>query len=215
MVLQEERMDRQSQNFFEQFNAMDTKLLLQRYQAGGLIPEAEVVLLSVLESRGYSREKLAQKEALPPTLDVGHGATLPTKTTSLPHIPNPHPRLRPFSLGLKGLVIPVLAFFLLLAIPLLGNFVVLGGASFLGCQTGEDNVHPCHFLGMDIGEFVYGYVVDIFVLGGLNPILAFVAFRAFIRSLLGIIWLSVVIGIVLIREHVRRHLAMDARSNDG
>ncbi|RUL62228.1 hypothetical protein EKH79_15190 [Dyella dinghuensis] len=203
-------MDRQSQSFLEQFNAMDTKLLLQRYRVGGLIPEAEVVLLSVLERRGYSQEKLAEKETLYPASTASPEASLLAKTTRRPSIPNSHPRLRPINRALKCLIIPVLVIFLLLAIPLVGNFVVLGGASLLGCQTGEDNIHPCHFLGWDIGEFVYGYVVDIFVLGGLNPILAFVAFRTFICSPLGMIWLSIVIGAVLVRERMRRRLTMDA-----
>lgn len=208
-------MDRQSQSFIEQFSAMDTKLLLQRYQTGGLIQEAEVALLSVLESRGYSRERLAQKETFHSTSNESSEALVPVKATPLPNITNSHPRLRPFGLALKCLVIPVLAIFLLLAIPLLGNFVVLGGASLLGCQTGEDKIHPCHFLGWDIGEFVSGYVVDIFVLGGLNPILALVAFRAFICSVLGIIWLSAVIGVLMVRERIRRRLAIDAPSRNG
>jgi hypothetical protein len=208
-------MDRESQSFFKQFSAMDTKLLLQRYRAGGLIPEAEVVLLSVLESRGYPLEKLARKETLYPVPDASREALPPNKITRPPNIPNSHPRLRPLSLALKFLIVPVIAIFLLLAIPLLGNFVVLGGASLLGCQTGEDNVHPCHFLGRDIGEFIYGYVVDIFLLGGLNPFLSLAAFSAFIRSLFGIIWLSVVIGVALIREHLRRRLATETRIGDG
>ncbi len=208
-------MDRQSQSFLEQFSAMDTKLLLQRYRAGGLVPEAEAALISVLEGRGYSREELARREMFQSASNVSRDTSLPEKTAPLPKVPSSHPRLRPFSLALKFLVIPVVVAFLLLAIPLLGNFVVIGGASLLGCQTGEDNIHPCHFLGMDIGQFVYGYVVDIFVLGGLNPVLAFVAFRAFICSLIGMVWLALVIGVFLTRERIRRDLATLALPGDG
>jgi hypothetical protein len=100
-------------------------------------------------------------------------------------------------------VIPVGAFFLLLAIPLLGNFIVIGGAGLLGCNTGEDEIHPCMVLGSDVGSVIYGYVVDIFVVGGLNPFLAVMAFFGFLHTPFGAGWLLAVVGLFAARE-IRR-----------
>ena len=88
-------------------------------------------------------------------------------------------------------VLPVAVFFILAAIPLVGNFTVLGTASLLHCSTGENMVHPCNLLGWDMGDFVYGYVVDIFILGGFNPVLAGIGFVGFLRSPPGIVWLLI------------------------
>jgi hypothetical protein len=196
-------MDRQPHDFLQQFGSMNTDLLLQRYRTGGLVPEAEAALLSVLESRGYSHEALVRKKTATPSSNGGPPALRPGKPAPIPRIHASHPDLRRFNLALKCLVAPVLIVFILLAIPLLGNFIVIGGAGLLGCQTGENHVHPCHFLGWDIGEFVYGYVVDIFVLGGANPFLAGVALLAFLRSPFGVAWLLLIGGTYGARE-IRR-----------
>jgi hypothetical protein len=101
---------------------------------------------------------------------------------------------------------PVLAFFILIAIPILGNFLVIGGAGLLGCQTGEDAIHSCHFLVWDIGELVNGYTIDAFIGGAANPIIAALAFVAFVRSSIGIVWLSAVGGVFVAREVKRQKL---------
>jgi hypothetical protein len=192
-------MGQELRTFIDQYTAMDTRLLLQRYRAGGLMPEAEAALLLVLAERGYAGD------ALPPK-GVPHDEAMepPAKPPSIPRVTLSHPRLRKFNLALKSLIIPVAAFFLLLAIPIIGNFVVLGGASLLGCRIGEDNIHPCRFLFWDIGKLVYGYVVDMFVLGAINPFLSASALFGFIRSALGAVWLWAVIGVFVARE-VTRH----------
>jgi len=199
-------MDRRPHSFLEQFHSMDTHLLLQRYRTGGLVPEAEAALRTVLESRGYSQEKLAQRETPDPASNESRPTSSPGRAAQTPQIPDSHPRLRPFNIVLKCLITPVVVIFVLFAIPLLGNFVVVGGAALLGCQTGEDNIHPCHFLGMDAGELIYGYIVDIFMLGAFNPVLAFLALGAFVRSPLGIIWWLTAGGVLVAREIMRRRL---------
>jgi len=199
-------MDRQASRYFEQFSGMDTRLLLERHRAGGLLPEAEDALRLVLEGRGFSQEELVAKAIRHPEADMDqHAAPIPTAKPVI-DFPKSHPALRPFNLALKCLIIPVITLFVLLAVPILGNFIVIGGASLLGCNTGENDVHPCHFLGMYIGMFVYGYEVDIFILGGANPILALTALGWFVRSPVGIIWLVAVVGVYGARRQRRRRL---------
>lgn len=95
-------------------------------------------------------------------------------------------RLRGFNIALKCLMAPVLIFFILIAIPILGNFIIIGGASLLGCQSGENEAHSCHFWVWDIGDVVCGYTVDAFIGGAANPIIAALAFMGFVRSFIGI-----------------------------
>jgi hypothetical protein len=208
-----ETMSQPSRFFREQFSAMDTALLLQRHRSGGMVHDAEVALLSVLEARGYTRETLAQETLM-------HASTitaplLPDKPAKMPLIPLSHPSLRRLTIALRCLIIPVVVVFALLAIPLVGNFVVLEGASLLGCSVGEDKVHPCLFLGQDIGDFVYGYVVDIFLLGGFNPFFSAIAFANFIRSAIGIVWLLLVVGMYGARVIKRRQLTMKKNGTAG
>ena len=115
-------------------------------------------------------------------------------------------RLRGFNIALKCLMAPVLIFFILFAIPILGNFIVIGGASLLGCQTGEDATHPCHFGVWDISDVVSGYTVDAFIGGAANPIIAALAFMGFVRSFIGIAGLLAVGGVLVAREIQRKKL---------
>lgn len=187
--------------FRDRFATMETHHLLLRYRAGGMLPEAEAALLEVLSDRGYAKAALDQKMA---PLDIAPERPAPTSPTPKAIVKNSHPDLRWLSLALRLLAAPVLVFFVLLAIPILGNLIVLSGASALGCNTGENAIHSCHFLSWDIGELVYGYMVDAFLVGGANPILSMFAFAAFIRSMLGAAWLSAVVGLYAARE-VKRH----------
>ncbi|WP_233841564.1 hypothetical protein [Dyella sp. 2HG41-7] len=115
--------------------------------------------------------------------------------------------LRAFNLALKWLAIPVLVFFVLLAIPIVGNLLVIEGAHWLGCNTAENDIHPCQFLEWDIGELVSGYTVDAFIGGAANPLIAAYAFLAFIRSFIGAIWLLLLVSVFAARE-LRRKKSM-------
>lgn len=199
-------MNQQQRTFLEQFEAMQTNLLLQRYRNGGLVPDAEVVLLSVLESRGYSRERIDEAER---TADIAAARREVAKQEAARRIEmrrvrqSADPVFKRFNLALKCVVIPVGAFFLLLAIPVVGNFIVIYGATLLGCNAGENMIHPCMFLGSDVGSLIYGYVVDAFVVGGFNPFLAVMAFFGFLRTPFGTSWLLTTVGIFVARE-IRR-----------
>ena len=117
-------------------------------------------------------------------------------------------RLKRIRLALRLLIIPVLLVYLLLALPMVGNFVVLGGAHWLGCFTGENMIHSCIFLGSDIGEFVYGYIVDIFILGMFNPFFATEALLAFLHTPVGIAWLLALLGLLAAGFITRRELRL-------
>lgn len=199
-------MNQQQRMFLEQFETMHTNLLLQRCRNGGLIPDAEAALLSVLESRGYSRDQIDEAGR---AADIAAGRHEVAEQEAAQRIEMRRvrqladPVFKRVNLALKCVLIPVSAFFLLLAIPLVGNFIVIGGAGLLGCNTGEDRIHPCMVLGSDVGDLISGYVVDAFVAGGLNPLLAMMAFFGFLRTPFGAGWLFTVVGIFVARE-IRR-----------
>jgi hypothetical protein len=111
--------------------------------------------------------------------------------------------LRSINTALKCLLVPVCVFFVLLALPLVGNVMVLEGAAALSCPTGENVVHPCSVLGEDAGSLVNGYLVDAFILGAFNPFLAGMAFLLFLRSVLGRVWI-IVVGVLLLAKVVIR-----------
>lgn len=46
--------------FFQDYRAMDTRVLLLRYRSGGLVPEAQTALLDVLAERGYTSNSLEE-----------------------------------------------------------------------------------------------------------------------------------------------------------
>lgn len=199
-------MNQQQRKFWEQFEAAQTNLLLQRYRNGGLVPDAEVALLSVLESRGYSRDQIDEAGRAADVAAERHEVAQreATQRIEMRRVrQSADPVFKRFNLALKCVLIPVGAFFLLLAIPILGNFIVIGGAGLLGCNTGENDVHPCMVLGSDVGGLIYGYVVDAFVIGGFNPFLAVMAFFGFLRTPFGTSWLLTVVGIFVARE-IRR-----------
>lgn len=200
-------MKQQQLAFRGQFDAMDTKLLLQRYRQGGLLPDAEVALLSVLEGRGYSREQAEEALRLADTAVVMHEAAVRAAAMDIEvrHVRQAADVVfKRINLALKALFLPVIVFFVLLAIPVVGNVIVIGGAELLGCRTGENEIHPCVLLGSDIGSFVYGYLVDAFVAGMLNPFLAVIGFFDFLRTPVGIVWAFAVISIFAAREMRRR-----------
>lgn len=199
-------MNQQQRKFLEQFEAAQTNLLLQRYRNGGLVPDAEVALLSVLESRGYSRDQIDEAGRAADVAAARHEVAQQEAAQRIEMRrvrQSADPVFKRFNLALKCVLIPVSAFFLLLAIPILGNFIVIGGAGLLGCNTGENDVHPCMVLGSDVGGLIYGYVVDAFVIGGFNPFLAVMAFFGFLRTPFGTSWLLTVVGIFVARE-IRR-----------
>jgi len=53
-------MSSQTHALLERFRAMETRILLMRYRAGGLLPEAEAALLEVLADRGCAADMLAR-----------------------------------------------------------------------------------------------------------------------------------------------------------
>ena len=71
-------MSGQTHALLERLRAMETRVLLTRYRAGGLLPEAEASLLEVLAERGHIAEALERKgkeerDALPAIgLDRAH-----------------------------------------------------------------------------------------------------------------------------------------------
>ena len=70
-------MTEQTQAFFHHYRVMDTKVLLARHRAGGLLPEAAVALRQVLEDRGYVAEALEDNVAgkdFAPRVDETAGA---------------------------------------------------------------------------------------------------------------------------------------------
>lgn len=185
---------------------METHHLLLRYHAGGLLPEAQAALLKVLSDRGCAGETLAQEMA---ALDT------PPQPQASPQAPfrvkRSHPDLRWFNLTLWLLLTPVFVFFLLLAIPILGNLIVIKAAIAHGCQTGENAIHPCHFLYWDIGNLVSGYTIDMFLAGAANPLLSCYAFFAFVRCPPGIAWWSAVVVVFVAREMKRYRMQQQGR----
>lgn len=196
------------QKFRELFQAMDTPLLLERYRRGGMVPEAAAALLSVLEERGYPRETLDTiGDAIKPVPNIEFTQEEPARITFAGHpLQALKRRMKRIRWTLLVMVIPVLLAFLLLALPIVGNFVVLGFASAMGCSTGENMVHSCMFMGKDIGNFIYGYVVDIFVLGLFNPFFAASAMMVFLKTAIGIAWMLAVLSLIVVWFTTRRRL---------
>ncbi|HEU4671063.1 MAG TPA: hypothetical protein VFR91_10150 [Dyella sp.] len=200
-------MDTRRRSFIEQFDAMPTNLLLHRYKQGGLVPEAAAALLDVLESRGYSREKADEQLRLAETAAIEKAVAkleATEKARARAARLSVDPVLKRLRVLLWGIVAPVAMLFILLAILLLGNFIVIEGASRLGCNLGENAVHLCFVLGHDMGSFVYGYLVDIFVLGAFNPFFSAELFLKFLQSTAGILWMLGIAAIILARR-IRRH----------
>ena len=63
------------------------------------------------------------------------------------------PSRRPFRMHLVRLILILL----FAALPIIGALTAGGVASALGCRLDEGNVHPCPFLGMDLGETLYAF----------------------------------------------------------
>ena len=166
-----------------------------------------MALLDVLERRGYSREKadeqlrLAENAAAEKAVATQEAAEQArVRAARLAK----DPALKRLRVVLWSIVSPVAIFFVLLAVPLLGNLIVIESASRLGCNLGENAVHPCIVLGHDMGDFVYGYLVDIFVLGGFNPFFSAELFLKFLHSLAGMLWM-LGIAATIVAQRMRRH----------
>jgi len=197
-------MRKEPRSLQEQFDAMDTSLLLERYRRGGLVPDAQSALLFVLERRAFTSDRLNHTE------DAREGRRRIDKATNAKRS-----RLKKVCLALNGLFFPVCTFFLLSAIPLIGNYVMLGFVSLIGCSVNEAQAHPCSLLGWDLADVAYGYVVDVFLAGAANPLLAGWALERFLVSAVGIAWLMVVSILYIARRRMRRQIERMAVSTNG
>jgi 8-oxo-dGTP pyrophosphatase MutT (NUDIX family) len=113
------------------------------------------------------------------------------------------------TLAIRCLSWPVFVVFVLLALPMVGNLLVISLAHAHGCNTGEDAIHPCAFLVWDIGDLVSGYGLSSFLAGAANPFLAGLALYAFLKSWAGIVW-SLLLGSALVMRWRRRRQLLGA-----
>lgn len=197
-------MRKEPRSLQEHFGAMDTKLLLERYRRGGLVPDAQLVLLSVLEQRGFTPDKLNHAQ------DASEGRRRLEQSMDVQRS-----RVRKVVVALNSLFFPVCWFFLLAAIPVIGNYLMLGFVSLMGCSVNEAQVHPCSLLGWDLSEVAYGYVVDAFLAGAANPFLAVYALEKFLVSAVGIVWLMVITILYIAKRRMRRHIERMVASVNG
>ncbi|MFC5525005.1 hypothetical protein ACFPPA_04555 [Rhodanobacter ginsengisoli] len=197
-------MRKEPRSLQEQFDAMDTRLLLERYRRGGLVPDALSALLSVLEGRGFTSDRLNHTE------DAREGRHRIDQAVNAQRF-----RLKKVGLAFNSLFFPVCWFFLLSAIPVIGNYLMLGFVSLMGCSVNEAQAHPCSLLGWDLADVAYGYVVDAFLEGAANPLLAGWALEKFLISGLGIAWLMVVSILYIAKRRMRRQIERMVASTDG
>jgi hypothetical protein len=96
---------------------------------------------------------------------------------------------------IRRLMILALALILLFgALPLLAAFSAFAIAGSLGCRLNEGSIHPCLFLGRDVGDMLYTMLVSGWF-GMLTIPLAGTAL---------VIWLVIALALALLRWRRRR-----------
>lgn len=108
------------------------------------------------------------------------------------------------------LLLPPGLLYLLLAMPIVGNAIVLDLANQLGCHGDASGVQPCYFLGTDIGGIVYNYGVGMILLGMTNPIMALGVFDVLLPTFVIYLWGIVSVLVFAMRVHLRARTAAEA-----
>ncbi len=89
-------------------------------------------------------------------------------------------------------LVPVLAFLVIFGFPLLGNLAFFLVSDFLtdGCRTTSEGFPvDCFRYGLDMGGLVRGYGLGIFLLGIINPMLAYGIVTHFIPAYILVPWI--------------------------
>lgn len=88
---------------------------------------------------------------------------------------------------------PMLAYLLLFSLPVIGNVVAGLALGSLDCTGGGGSAPTCFLLGKDVGEVLYGYVIGMFLLGMINPFLAWQLLSVFLPGSLAMAWIVLAI----------------------
>lgn len=89
-------------------------------------------------------------------------------------------------------LVPVLAFLVIFGFPLLGNLAFFLVSDFLtdGCRTTSEGFPVnCFRYGLDMGDLVRGYGLGMFLLGIINPMLAYGIVTHFIPVYILVPWI--------------------------
>ena len=124
-------------------------------------------------------------------------------------------RLTLVNRALKVLVLPPVVVYILLALPIVGNLIVIGFSTrILRCHIDAGGPQSCLFLGNDIGDINYGYGVGSIVLGITNPFLAAEAYSRFISLPVFAGWVFLVFATVIFRERMKRDMSPTISGGD-
>ncbi len=101
------------------------------------------------------------------------------------------------------IAMPLIIILLVFGLPIIGN--ITSGLFFvsLGCAGNEGSGIDCSFLGKDVGDIAYGYMVGIFLGGFINPILVLQFLTIFIPFQVVIMWVSTAVVLILARYLIR------------
>ncbi len=88
---------------------------------------------------------------------------------------------------------PMLAYLLLFSLPVIGNLVAGLTLGSLDCTGRGGSAPTCFLFGKDVGEVLYGYVIGMFLLGIINPFLAWQLLSVFLPGSLAIVWIVLAI----------------------
>lgn len=93
---------------------------------------------------------------------------------------------------------PMLAYLLLFSLPVIGNLVAGLTLGSLDCTGGGGSAPTCFLFGKNVGDVFYGYVIGMFLLGMMNPFLAWQLLSVFLPGSLVMAWivLAIVLGCI-------------------
>lgn len=93
---------------------------------------------------------------------------------------------------------PMLAYLLLFSLPVIGNLVAGLTLGSLDCTGGGGSAPTCFLFGKNVGDVFYGYVIGMFLLGMMNPFLAWQLLSVILPGSLVMAWivLAIVLGCI-------------------
>ena len=114
-------------------------------------------------------------------------------------------------LAYKVLVLPPMILFILLALPLVGNvLVILFTTKVMHCPLSAGSAQACVFLGHDIGGISYAYAMSLVLLGAFNILYAIWIYCTFVPKVILLAWLAFALTIIVLRRKIKKQISDNA-----